>query len=353
MISELQNNNVMWINRNWLETLNMPVPTTAVERTEVLRAFRDKDPNGNGKHDEVPVSFMGMWDLRFLGHAFGLVANDYYVYQDDAGKVQSILTKDENRAFLAWLHQLWEENLLSHTGFTTADSLRMVTDKDATMTYGLFLAPTPLTLLPSKSLDEYELLLPLTYGGGQIYRNLLGDVSRGTFAVTAACEDIPAVLAWADFLYSEEGCVLAQAGVENEEFARNADGSWYWISAAEEVTGYVMPMVTIADGGVMPGYVSMDFQLSFDDASTMKVVRQLAQAKALSVDPMPLCTLVEADRARLNEIHNALASYAEVAMIRFVTGEVPLNDDTWNTFCQTVQSMGLDEVISIWQNAIQ
>ena len=39
-------------------------------------------------------------------------------------------------------------------------------------------------------------------------------------------------------------------------------------------------------------------------------------------------------------------------MIRFVTGEVPLNDDTWNTFCQTVNSMGLEEVLHIWQDAI-
>ena len=353
MINELQNNNAMWINRTWLDTLGLPVPTTADELLEALRAFRDRDPNGNSKRDEKPVSFMGMWDLRFLGHAFGLVANDYYVYQDEAGQVQSILTRDENRAFLEWLHLLWQEDLLDHNGFTTADSLRKVTDSDATMTYGLFLAPTPRTLLPSKALDQYELLMPLTFEGKQSYRDTLGDVVRGAFAVTSACEDVPAVLKWVDYLYGEEGCMLSQAGEEDVDFARNSDGSWYWISAAEEVTSYVMPHVTIADGGTMPGYVSMDFQMSFDEAATMKVVRQLAQLKEVSVEPVPLVSLDDAARARLNEVHTAVASYAEVAMIRFVTGEVPLNDDTWHTFCQTVTSLGLGEVISIWQDAIQ
>ena len=353
MINELQNNNVMWINGQWLETLGLAMPTTAEELTEVLRAFRDKDPNGNGKKDEIPVCFMGMWDLRFLGHAFGLVANDYYVYQDEAGQVQSILTKEENRAFLTWLNQLWEEKLLSHNGFTTADSLRMITDKDAKMTYGLFFGPSPLSLIPTAALEQYVCLTPMTYEGKQIYRDTLGDVTRGAFAVTSSCADPAAMLRWADLLYGEVGCMLAQAGEENTEYARNADGSWYWISAPEEVTAYVMPQVTIADGGTMPGYVSMDFQLSFDDAATIRVVKQLAAFDAYCVEPVPMVVLEEDLRARLNEAHNAVASYAEVAMIRFVTGEVPLNDDTWNTFCQTVTELGHGQVVSIWQDAIK
>lgn len=353
MINELQSNNAMWINGTWLDTLGLSAPTTAEELTEVLRAFRDKDPNGNGKKDEIPVTFMGMWDLRYLGHAFGLVANDYYVYQDEAGQVQSILTKDENRAFLTWLNQLWQENLLSHQGFTTADSLRIITDKDAKMTYGLMLAPTPLSLVPAAALEQYDLLMPLVHNGKQIYRDTLGDVTRGTFAVTSACSDPVAVLKWADYLYSEEGCVLAQAGEEDVDFARNADGSWYWISAAEEVTAYVMPHVTIADGGMMPGYVPIDFQLSFEEATTLRVVKQLLALKDTTVAPVPMVTLNAATRARLNEVHASLATYAEVAMIRFVTGEVELTDENWNTFCQTVTDLGLGEVISIWQDAIK
>lgn len=91
---------------------------------------------------------MGMWDLRFLGHAFGLVSNDYGVYLDDQGQVQTTLNTDENRAFLTWLHELWEEELLDHDGFTTMDTLRQITDSDAVMTYGVFFGPTPLNLVP-------------------------------------------------------------------------------------------------------------------------------------------------------------------------------------------------------------
>lgn len=139
----LQSNDAMWINSKWLNALNLEMPTTADALTDVLRAFRDGDPNGNGKADEIPLSFVSMWELRFLGHAFGINTNDYYVVADENGNITSPLTEEKYRAFVEWLHFLWEEKLLSHDGFSTTDSMRQVTDKNATMTYGMFLSPSP------------------------------------------------------------------------------------------------------------------------------------------------------------------------------------------------------------------
>ena len=125
--NELQNNNYMWINKTWLDNLGLEIPTTAEELTNVLIAFRDKDANKNGKtNDEIPLSVIGMWDLRFLGHAFGLVSNDYYLYTEGDGSIATTLTKDENRVFLEWLHTLWTENLMHRDTFINTDSARKI-----------------------------------------------------------------------------------------------------------------------------------------------------------------------------------------------------------------------------------
>ena len=58
------------------------------------------------------------------------------------------LTTDENRQFLTWLHLLWEEGLLDQNGFSTADSLRQITDDDKAIPYGVLLSSSPLTILP-------------------------------------------------------------------------------------------------------------------------------------------------------------------------------------------------------------
>lgn len=45
-----------WINTAWIQQLGKSVPTTTEEFKDVLIAFRDEDPNGNGQKDEVPLS---------------------------------------------------------------------------------------------------------------------------------------------------------------------------------------------------------------------------------------------------------------------------------------------------------
>ncbi|MCL6606137.1 MAG: extracellular solute-binding protein [Paenibacillus sp.] len=62
---------VMWIRKDWLEKLSLKPPATISELENVLKAFSEQDPNGNGKDDEVglavslkegPWSWMGQTD---------------------------------------------------------------------------------------------------------------------------------------------------------------------------------------------------------------------------------------------------------------------------------------------------
>ena len=351
-INDLQSNNAMWINRKWLQTLGLSAPTTAEELVEVLIAFRDGDPNRNGRKDEVPLSFIGIWDLKFLAHAFGIIANDYYVWVDEDGTVRESLTADSQRAFLKWLHELWEERLIDHDGFLTSSSARQVTDSNANMTFGLFFAPTPLAVVPSSALDDYELLMPLTYGGTQAYRDLCGDVIRGTFAVSSSCKDPAALVAWVDFLYTEEGYRLAQSGVEGQEYLVNDDGTWNWLLDDQTVATVVLPEVNMTEGGNMPGWSSDAFQLAYGDRQTHEAIEATARLKQVSVMPYPLVYLTEDEQERINELQIGLSRYAERAMARFVTGDVPLDDDAWAIFCQTVEDQGLPEMVRIWQAAL-
>ena len=351
-INELQNNNAMWINKTWLDTLNLAVPTTAEELTQVLRAFKQGDPNLNSKRDETPLTFLSMWDLKFLGHAFGLVSNDYNIYVDENGQAQSTLTTDENRAFLTWLNRLWQEGLIDQNGFTTADSLRAISDQDAAMTYGVMLSPTPLTLIPSTALEQYELLMPMTYEGKQIYRDLNGDLVRGTFAISSTCANPAELVAWVDYLYTEEGCRLAQAGVEGVDYIVHDDGTWNWAEDLETVANTVLAQVTIAESGYMPGLSSVAFQQAYDDKSTARVVNALAELKTVSVEPCPQLWLTAEEQTRLAQLQLSVGTYAEKNMVWFVTGEKPLTDENWLEFCQTLENMGLQEMLDIFQSAL-
>ena len=351
-INELQNNNAMWINQTWLNTLKLETPTTAQELTEVLRAFKTGDPNMNGKWDEVPLAFLSMWDLKFLGHAFGLVANDYNVYVDENGKAQSTLTSEENRAFLAWLNQLWEEELLDQQGFSTADSLRAITDDTAPMTYGIILGPTPLTLIPSKSIEQYTLLMPMTYGGKQVYRDLNGDLVRGAFAIGAGCENPAELVAWVDYLYTEEGCRLAQAGLQDVDYVVHEDGTWSWTKDVETMANSVLAEVTIAEGGLMPGLSSVEFQRTYDEKETARAISALEELKKVSVEPCPQVWLTADEQAELAALQMTIGKFAEQNMVWFVTGEKELNDENWAAFVAEIEALGLADMLGIFQRAL-
>ena len=351
-INTLQNNDAMWINTSWLKKLNLEEPTTAEELTEVLRAFKTGDPNGNYQQDEIPLAFIGMWELRFLGHAFGIVDNDYYISEKD-GKVSSSLTTEENRAFLTWLHQLWSEGLLDQNGFTLTDSLRQIKDEKKTIPYGMLMSATPLTILPQTALEQFSLLAPMHYNGKQVYRDLAGDLIRGTFAITSACKEPEKLVTWVNSLYTEAGSRLAYYGLEGEEYRWNEDGTWAWNTTLETVANEILPTHTLSEGGIAPGFADNDFQIQYRDEITRETVRAMKELKQYSVIPYPPVTLDRETEKRVAEIQNDLSRYAERTMARFVTGDIELTDENWDLFCKTVQEKGLQEMIDIWQQAIQ
>ncbi len=352
MIDPVQNNNLIWINKTWLTILQLDPPATADAFADVLRAFRDKDPNRNAKKDETPMTFTGFWDLRFLQHAFGLVMNDWYQTADEDGTVHCDLTGEQNRAFLAWLHMLWEERLIDHYGFNSSDTTRKITDSNAAITYGVVMGPSAMQMLPAGAAADYTVMMPLAWEGQQVYRSLLGELNRGTFAVTKACRDTAAMLRWVDFLYTEEGCFLSRSGVEGKDYEHHSDGTWSYLYDAENVLNLVMTEDTIADGGATPGYVPVSYQMSFDDSDTRRLLESLDAMRAFTREAVPQVTFTDAEEARLNEIWPPISAYCETAMTRFVTGDVELNDENWTAFCQKTEELGLPEVTQIWQQAV-
>ena len=350
-INELPNNDVPWINTTWLDRLKLEMPTNTEELTEVLRAFRDRDPNRNGRADEVPLTFIGFWELRFLGHAFGLTDNDYYLSLED-GKTVSHLTSNENRMFLEWLHQLWDERLIDRRGFNNADTLRQITDEKAAIPYGVLLSTTPLSVVPSAALDQYAVMAPLTWNGKQVYRNLFGNMVRGTFALTRDCREPERMIRWVNALYTEEGNRLAMNGLENEDYQWNGDGTWEWVQDMTTVANETLPQATIGEGGTMPGLTRADFQLKYAEKQTRTMIEQLYRFQQKCVFPYPLVYLSQEDAERIAQLQAGISPYADQTMTSFVTGDLALTDETWSEFCGRLEELGLNEMTAIWQKYV-
>ena len=96
------------IRQDWLDKVGMAMPTTKDELYNVLTAFRDKDPNGNGKQDEIPYAVQSSTGLTALAPMFKTL----YDFQLKDGKVTFGPVLPEFREFVETMRQWYAEGLI-------------------------------------------------------------------------------------------------------------------------------------------------------------------------------------------------------------------------------------------------
>lgn len=202
-----------WINKAWLDQLQMDVPTTLEEFTEVLRAFKENDMNGNGDpDDEIPFLFADVNDQLAMYNMeawFGLNAHSAAFAQTcrtmENGTVKSTVDTQAYRAFLDFAHLMMEEGLADAEGMSqTVDQFNAKLDSDLA---GCLFAWTPKNHMQNAELsEEFVPLAPIQcVDGVEPRQNGLWDAfkaDRGGFAVSASCEHIEAVLHWWNYMAS-------------------------------------------------------------------------------------------------------------------------------------------------------
>ncbi len=347
-INETPMQNGMWINRKFLSRVRMEVPDNREELETVLRAFKAADCNGNGRaEDEKPLGFLGPFDLKFLAHAFGLVANDYNIAVSD-GTVRFLPAEDEFREFILWCREMFAEGLFDKDGFSTYDSAREVTDAKKDQIYGILIAPMVTSLMPVEWQADYELMMPLEADGQRIYRDFGAGLIRGTFAVTSHCADVASVLRWVDALYGEEGAVLASIGKKNRDYLVDGDGTWRLTESSRSNSYYTVTNV-ITSVSAYPGYSADSFQRRYGEVDTKPMMDALAALNEYCVLPFPYCSLTKEEHETVTALQSRLGPAVDIAIGKWVTGEEELTPESFDAFKAALKEAGMDEFVAFWQ----
>ncbi len=223
------------INTDWLKAVGKEMPTTVEELYDVLVAFRDKDPNGNGKPDEIPM--FGR-DTEVTQNIIGWVINAYTLFHpaykvavDDNGQVYAPFLTDEYREAMKYLNKLVDEGLLSDMTFTAtfadvAAVLNPVNGEDYTV--GITAAMTDSNFTTGhESIYKYEPLPPLKDATGKggyaptwVYTLMPGNI------ITRDCENVEGAFRLMDFMNSHESFIRARWGVKgvNWDYCTEEEG---------------------------------------------------------------------------------------------------------------------------------
>lgn len=211
--------NTLAIRYDWLEKLDLEKPSTVEEFIEVMRAFKTKDPNGNGMADEIPMLSNGYFVQPFQ-HAYGLMTRvgSYCITEDNT--LLPVYEMPQYKEYIDLMRSLYEEGLVDPElarDIPTRDEL-VGTDKVG-ITFCTGNETTKITKAIRANGVENAILGqidPMIGPGGQ---NIPGRNPMGTSAaITTTAEDPEACMMVLDYLFSEEGQILTNYGIEGVSF---------------------------------------------------------------------------------------------------------------------------------------
>lgn len=230
------------INKEWLDKVNLPVPTTIEELETALIAFKNAgDLNGNGEADEWPMvmSFFqtgnfGSQDIFCsLAGCFGqgipcVGQQDDFITGKD-GKLIYTVTTDAYKDAIEWFHKIYEEGLLDPASFSDTSTNGIVVDRlnMGVANIGVCGTWNFLSAVPDASVRDQYVALPRLEGpGGKMgVENNFSEAQILTCcAITDACEYPELFARFVDFCYDPYESVYLNWGMKDYIFVEKENG---------------------------------------------------------------------------------------------------------------------------------
>ena len=215
-------NDMAWINKEWLDKLGLKMPQTTDELVDVLEAFKTKDPNGNGKADEIPISFVngaGNEDFKLLFGAFGAGDNDDHLVVGNDGKVDFTADNDDYKEAIKFMRKLQEKGLIDKEAFEQDWNTYLA--KGSENKYGVYFTWDKANVTGAN--DKYDVLPVLAGPSGKKHvarTNGMG-FSRDRMVITSANKNLELTAKWIDAQYAPLQSVQNNWGTYGDKKQQN------------------------------------------------------------------------------------------------------------------------------------
>ena len=365
-----------WINERFMNTLGISLPRTTEEYYQYLIAVRDRDPNGNGLRDEIPfISAIDGWHAHydgFLMNSFIINStsadsnpiNRRRMFRTETGQIDVSYNKPEFRQGLEYLHRLYAENLMAPETFTLnrAGMIALIENPGVPIVGSLPSGgPHEFANTDGERRTHYTHLPPLRGPNGvqlSWYDGEFAGLGLGTFVLTKDTQVPEVLVKWNDYWYTEDMYTRNRYGIEGRD--------WYQPDPSE--IGFTGEQVMYAEilrwGTPQNAYIGRSAGSWLRHPTFNRVTDDYYQLEnrlwRATMDYMPYrfernvpgslpFTVEEArDYTMLNA---AIIEYVEQTMAQFVTGRLALNDANWNNYVQTIDRLGLSQLLRVTQSA--
>ena len=340
--------------KDWLDDLNLDIPETIDEWTEVLRKFKTE------KGADAP--FQGN-DIPRMACAFDIV--DGFYLED--GEVKYGPIEPAYKDYLAAMNKWYEEGLIdpdyAALDGTARDAKATSGESGAFFGYGGSTILRYLTAMKDED-PNYDLTgvpYPAKEKGGKAFSGQKDfPVMNPGWGITTACEEVEIATKWLDFGYSGDGTGIGGPGYMLYNFG--IEGETY-----EIVDGYpkYTDFVTDNPDGIAMGHVLGGYTRSIYSGPMVQareyheqyqhLPQQIEAAKHwLKADDshrLVPTTPTSEENEKLVDIMNEVNTYVSEQRLKFIMGQEPL--EKFDEFVEQLKTLGIEDVIEIRNAALK
>ena len=355
--------NQIVINKTWLDAVGMSAPTTVDELYQVLKAFKEKDPNGNGKDDEIPALSSGIWNFIINAFVYYDAENSINVTN---GKAWDPVETPEFRKAIIYLNKLVSEGLLSELSFTAGatDMKNLVSGTGTTARVGMWCGhPELSTTVSSKVVDQYVSLAPLKpatdLGGYGVQRP--NSLLFSSF-ITKDCENVELAMKFLDFFYTDETVTRVRHGEKGVDWVEgNGDTSFMTTSTIEIKNPNALHNGNSTWGHNCHGILTNENYLSIAQTGTgrwaecARLLRENTKTMTEFKRPEELAVNLIYTEEEYEIVMDNKAprdSFVNESISLFSLGnQNPSDDAEWNKFLDTLADYENDKLVEVCQSA--
>lgn len=363
----------MWVYEPWLKALSIDIPQTTEEFKDMLIAFKNDDPNGNGEADEIPMmgSNSGGWNAFpeiFLMNSFTYYSSTSEGLYINDGKVTAAFTEDAYKDGLKYLNGLVSEGLLAPETYTQDNNILIQNVDNPDPIIGAIPSGYMGMFTQIGASDRWQDFIAIApvEGPDGIRYSRWNPYSSLTikFAITDKCENLREAMMLADFFYTEEATL------------RNVNGEpgvgWQYLDGSTDklgIDGKPAKYETLLGVDDLPTntswnqssltYRTAEFRLGAalgGDSAFEKPLHYMTEENYAPYQPdieMVIGPMYfsEDQSNELITIETAVRSYIRERNAAFITGASDI-DATWESYLKELENIGLPRLLEIYQEAL-
>ena len=346
------------IRKDWLDELGLSVPETYDELYEVLKAFKEK----KGADAALVLNYAGTGINNGLVQGYGInglvadAANSEPFYQVDDTVMYGPI-QPEFKEYLTMVNKWYSEGLIWQDFMSYADFQNPPTELILSDRVGVFYGEVTFiaTLEDASNTEGFELVaipdLVKEKGGTIPFQEERAYAASTPWSISTQCDYPELAMQFCNYMYTDEGAVLCNYGLEHESFEYNEQGQPVFTDLVlknPDMSTTVALFMYCMDRGPFyrdetreqSGYTQAQREASSIWTSNLTVGRGMGST---------MLNTEESDA--VNQFYGDIKTYIEQSVLEFIIGNRDIAE--FDAFVERIEEMGIDEVTACYQDAYQ